>query len=592
MSVRIVVLALFALAVTGVSPAPAAAPATISCGVPDARPAWIDYADSSVTFWRDRFARPGIVAATSTVAQAGELRASGAATVFWDMNLVRRVGSPTAPLSPSAVDAAADKILATAIQTTSCSRPLIVLNELWGASDPTPWTDVTQRYRANVLRYVQRLAARGARPALLVAASPYVGGDAAAWWRSVGAVSDVVLERYTNGKLIAKQGPVAGSRRLRLFFRGAASQMIATGVKPERVGIMLGFQTRIGYGGREGLQPAEKWFEVVKLQSLAARQVAGELRLGHVWSWGWGTFNEEGRDPDKQFAACAWLWARDARLCDAPVLLGSGFDLDREIGQLRFPAGVRCLLGRRPIANASISAVAKVTGDRDAALTGLYARLLETEKVGADPAVVTRTENAIVASRFDGSRAAYLASLAKASVSLITARAVIADELRREALEARFNTPSVPAADVAEAVETYASMRARDVVVTPSPAWLPAGRGLALEASAPAGVLSAPPGRSTVKTAGGTFTLRALGPALPLGTFPAARVVEAVRQELGHAGVVQAYEDWNLTRQRSARTRTVCQRDELPEPGNVRLADFIPFLSLREGAAPVAALAR
>jgi hypothetical protein len=70
---------------------------------------------------------------------------------------------------------------------------------------------------------------------------------------------------------------------------------------------MLGFHTTPGTGGREGLKPREKWFEVGKLQALAARQVTRELRLAHVWSWGWTMRTEAGKDPDKTLAP-ARLW--------------------------------------------------------------------------------------------------------------------------------------------------------------------------------------------------------------------------------------------------------------------------------------------
>ena len=43
---------------------PGAGSAALSCGLPEAQPTWIDFADSSVSFWRERFARPGVVIGT------------------------------------------------------------------------------------------------------------------------------------------------------------------------------------------------------------------------------------------------------------------------------------------------------------------------------------------------------------------------------------------------------------------------------------------------------------------------------------------------------------------------------------------------
>ena len=96
--------------------------------------------------------------------------------------------------------------------------------------------------------------------------------------------------------------------------------------------------------GREGLEPEAAWFEVAKLQALAARQVSRELGTAYVFSWGWGVFNEAGSDPDKQGAACVWLWARDPLLCNAPRHVAD-FDPDRHEGQIDLVAGARCALG-------------------------------------------------------------------------------------------------------------------------------------------------------------------------------------------------------------------------------------------------------
>ena len=87
----------------------------------------------------------------------------------------------------------------------------------------------------------------------------------------------------------------------------------------------------------KGWSPPGAWFEVAKLQALAARQIARELRLGYVVSWGWGFFNEQARDPDKLGAACVWLWARERSLCAAEAL-PERFDRDLRAGQIDLPA--------------------------------------------------------------------------------------------------------------------------------------------------------------------------------------------------------------------------------------------------------------
>ena len=49
---------------------------------------------------------------------------------------------------------------------------------------------------------MQQLAAKGARPFLLVNAAPYTGGDAGDWWRQAAQVGDIVPEVYFNAPSI------------------------------------------------------------------------------------------------------------------------------------------------------------------------------------------------------------------------------------------------------------------------------------------------------------------------------------------------------------------------------------------------------
>ncbi len=76
---------------------------TAQCGLPDTSPLWIDYGDAAVPFWKAVFAHPGLIVATSGTGQASQLRAAGAQTVFFDLNLTNRVGTPTAPTDPNSI---------------------------------------------------------------------------------------------------------------------------------------------------------------------------------------------------------------------------------------------------------------------------------------------------------------------------------------------------------------------------------------------------------------------------------------------------------------------------------------------------------
>lgn len=564
---------------------PATGSAAISCGLPENQPVWIDFADSSVSFWRDRFARPGVVVATGGPELAAEARTAGAATVHWDMYLRKRVGTPSEPADATLIERRADSLFEYAVSVSGCQQPLMALNELWGASLPTPLTPTAERYRANVLRFVTRLAERGGRPALLVSSEPSTDGDAAAWWREVGKVSDLVLENYANANLIWRDGAVDGSRRLRTRHRKSAAKLLAVGVPATRIGLMLGFQTGPGTGGREGLQPRSRWFDVAKWQAFAAAQVARELRLSHVWSWGWAQRNERSNDPDKTYAACVWLWARDPGLCDAPEVLGQELDADRRAGQIDLPAGIRCVYGDTPFTASGVAALAKLTGDRELALTALVVRAVERERSPVGNEEVLGTERRIVASRFSGSAAAYRSAVAEVGASRAVARGVLADELRRFEILSRLPSTRPTTADVARFRTTYAPVLARRVLVSPAPSWLPEGTGLALATSAPEAVFKVATGRVVkLRTAEGVFTVRALEDTTALGAVSAESARPAIARELRSERRADAYAAWTIRRQKAAESRLVCERDRLPELGVVTLSSFAPFLSLHEAS--------
>ncbi len=564
---------------------PATGSAVLSCGLPESQPVWIDFADSSVSFWRDRFARPGVVVATGGPDLAAEARTAGAATVHWDMHLRKRVGTPSEPADASLIERRADSLFEYAVSVSGCQQPLIALNELWGASLPTPLTPTADRYRANVLRFVSRLAERGGRPALLVSSEPSTDGDAAVWWRELGKVSDLVLENYSNANLIWRDGAVDGSRRLRARHRKSAAKLLAVGVPATRIGLMIGFQTGPGTGGREGLQPRSRWFEVAKWQALAAAQVSRELRLSHVWSWGWAQRNERSNDPDKTYAACVWLWARDPALCDAPEVLGKELDADLRTGQIDLPAGIRCVYGETPLTASGVARLAKVTGDRELALTALVVRAVERERSPVGIADVLATERRIVASRFGGSGSAYGAALADIAASRAVARGILADELRRFEILRGLPIVQPTAADVARFRSTYAPVLARRVVVSPAPSWLPEGTGLALATSAPEAVFRVATGRTTkLRTAEGVFTVRAVEDMTALGAVSLGIARPAIARELQSERRADAYAAWTIRRQKAAESRLVCERDRLPELGVVALSSFAPFLSLHEAS--------
>lgn len=488
------------------------------CDLPDAKPLWVDFADGSVPFGQAVFGRPGVVAAGSGLVVPAQRRAAGAKTVAFDLNFKNRVGSPSAPADPDRIVPAADRLFDAAAQWSACPTPLVGLNELFGASVPVPWTPTTAQYRANVLAFVDELAARGARPFLLVSSAPFTGGEASDWWREVAQSADVVLEVYFSGPSLAKQGAQLASRRLRTTIRRWVESLIAIGVPVSRIGVMLQLGSTPHAGGREGLQPAQAWLEVVKWESLAAAHVAQELGIASIWSWGWATYDAAGADPDKQAAACVWLWTRDSSLCDGPAAAGPGWNASLTDGEADLPAGLVCTLDGTSVRATAVAALTRVTGDRDVATTILVKRLAES---AAAPAVsaksVADAERQLIAERFGGSRSAYLRALARAHATPAIARDALQDELRRFAVQARLPIRQPTPADIRRYLET-----SRDAAS---------------------------------------------------GRDEAERALVAFERD-------RAFTAWTLARQRSALDRIACAHDTLPQVDAVDLTDYLPFLAL------------
>ena len=89
-----------------------------------------------------------------------------------------------------------------------------------------------------------------------------------------------------------------------------------------------------------------------------------------------------------------------------PKILGKELDPDRTTGQLVLAAGVRCTYGETAITASSVAAVAKVTQDRDLALTALVVRAIERARARVSPSEQLAVERRIVAARFgEASRA-------------------------------------------------------------------------------------------------------------------------------------------------------------------------------------------
>jgi hypothetical protein len=573
------------LAPVGSTQDPAQARAA-ACDLPDGNPMWVDFGDGSVPFWDRIFKRPGLVVAASNFLMPPQLRAGGAKTVYFDLNLKTRVGTPTAPLASGQMADWADRMYLRAAASAGCDQPVMALNELFGAGTVTPWTEKNAQYRSNVLGFVQRLAARGAKPVLLVSSPPYTGGEAAEWWRQIAGASRIVRQVYFSGRHIHRLGPTLGSRVMRDALRRGVRDFTEIGVHPSRLGLMLGFQSRRGTGGREGLRPKAAWYRIVKLEALAARLVAKETGIESVWSWGWASWTQAERDPDKEAAACVWLWTRDPRLCDGPAMAGAGFEPSLRDGQP--PSGQTvCLVGEAPMTRRAVAGLTALTGERSFAMSTLFARMVMRERAPVPTAEVLAAERAIVRARFGGSWARYGAALRRARANRSIALGAIEDELMRREIAHRIRVGPPSARAIADYYETFSGNRARPVEARPRAWWLgDRPVGLALSGLAPLKVFSLPGGvfaklgNGEGKKGEGKLRVRPLGEELPLGAFPLGFARASIRAALVESAREAAFQTRLTAHETEALKRTTCARDELPIAASVDLTGLLPFLAV------------
>jgi hypothetical protein len=504
--------------------------------------------------------------------------------VHWDNYLRQRVGTPTAPFDEAAVVDRANRLFDYATKTSACGQPLIGINELFGATLATPWSPSYTQYRANVLTYLRTLASRGARPFLAVPSRPYTSGEAAEWWRQAAQVADIVPEVYFNARLLHRLGPIRGSRFIREAFRRRIVDYTSIGVPTSRLGLFLGFQTRRGSGGREGLEPEQAWFRTVKWQALAAREIVAELKIKSIWSWGWHFFSTspDSLDPDKEAAACVYLWARKTSLCKGPALAGRGFNASLTEGQIRLGRGVQCVVGGTAIRTRSIKDLAKLTGDWDLAFTALLARATMMDRAKLTSRAIAAAEQTVVGVAFGGRRAAYLAALRRAKATPSVARGVLADELLRAQIEPTLTARRPTSADISEYYVTYADVLTRRVRAKPAADWLGGKQeGIALASNAPGQVFRLPTGRSRkVRTLNRTYSARALTNAVPLRTLPLAAARPAISAALLELARSDAFDRWLLAAEQRRLGNTTCWRDLLPDRGVVDLTEGLEFLLL------------
>jgi hypothetical protein len=85
---------------------------------------------------------------------------------------------------------------------------------------------------------------------------------------------------------------------------------------------------------------------------------------------------------------------------------------------------------------------------------------------------------------------------------------------------------------------------------------------------------------SLVRTSEGTFTVKPLADALPLGAVPLSKAAPAIASALRSFARGEAFEQWTVAKQRFVENNALCKGDDLPQPAAVDLTQFLPFLRL------------
>ncbi len=550
-----------------------------ACGVPSQPPVWVDFGGHDAPIP----AKPGeTIAVESGTDVPQQMRDAGAATVLFDLNFNKRVGTTSNPADPSVIDARAKSFFDYAVTVTGCQTPMIAENELAGAQTPTPWTPNNAQYRANVLQFLTDLTNLGATPLLSIANPPYTGGDAGYWWQQVSKVAILLRQVYftsPNAAALYKLGPDAASLSMRQSLRGLVDHLTQIGIPSGRIALEMQLTSSPGLGQRAGLEPPQAWFEIVKLEALAAKFVATQFKLQGVWSWGWATFSTTAPpDPDKAAAACVWIWARDQSLCDGPGAAGAGFDASLTEGQLDVPAGARCVTSAGTISRNAVARFTALTGDPGYAASALLEELTLASKEKVAYPNLLSAERAVIAASFAGDRSKYWAAVKAAKLTLADARAIIAARLERDDVLAQFRAPAPSRSTIADFLATYRDEQARLVSATAPAPWLGGlEKGWAIETLAPTEVFTlTAPGK--IDTADGTFDVTPSSTATPLGLLPPAEAAAAARQALDRLTRETIYRSWLRDQEKTLLASASCLNDQVPTAEETDLSPFVPFL--------------
>ena len=317
------------------------------------------------------------------------------------MYLRKRVGTPSEPADADLITRRADSLFDYAVTVSGCEQPLIALNELWGASLPTPLTPTAERYRANVLRFVTRLAERGGRPPCSCPAS-----------RSPGATRRLGGER--SGRC-----PTSSSRSTRtptssgVTARSTGRDACAPAIGHRRRSCSRWASRRPGSGSWSASRPAR---DLVGGKGSSRARAGSTSRSGRDWRrirgfprastvprlvLGLGPAQrtlERSRQDVRRMRVAVGAGREPLRSAADPR---KELDPDRRTGQIDLAVEVRCVYEDQPLSSVCSGLPCEADG-RSRTRTDCTGRTPARERARAavSPTRVLATERRIVASRF------------------------------------------------------------------------------------------------------------------------------------------------------------------------------------------------
>jgi hypothetical protein len=209
-------------------------------------------------------------------------------------------------------------------------------------------------------------------------------------------------------------------------------------------------------------------------------------------------------------------------------------------------------------------------------------RLVEEQQAPVSAADVAAAERSTISLAFGGSASAYAAALAQLHASRATARALIADDIRRVRIQASLAAPPPAAKSVLTFYAAYPTRLVRRVRLS-APAWWLGGSssGYALQGIAPDRVFALPNGAATtIWTSSGPAVVTPLEDPEALGALPFSLAAAPIRTGLRWFSQADAFDTWTTSRQTAALKQTVCARDDLPDVGAIDPSAFVPFLAV------------